>query len=237
MMRLGSCGSLIWAWAEREAPVLPQLTQDLRTERRECSRRVCSACSLWPRLLAAREVGTSPLLALPRQRAEPSIAGDPLDIHPQRAQGRQGTRRPGFRSGRRLRCIQRACGARTPVPGRTGAAWVGRGGVLSVPPTGPGETRDSPAACPLVTTAGSAEAARARVARCCSCWGPGGDDTSHPSTRPSLRDDGKPDAGTRIEQKGILGTATPQTASVPSPTQRSAPVMPGCPEGAAPGRG
>lgn len=163
--------------------MLPQLTQDLRTERRECSRRVCSACSLWPRLLAAREVGASPPLALPRQRAEPSITGGPLDIHPQRAQGRQGTSRPGFRSGRRLRCIQRACGARTPVPGRTGAAWVGRGGVLSVPPTGLGETRDSPAACPLVTTAGSAEAARARVARCCSCWEPGGDNTSHPSTK------------------------------------------------------
>ncbi|XP_010855431.1 PREDICTED: probable palmitoyltransferase ZDHHC11 [Bison bison bison] len=43
-------------WVKHE----DELTQDLRTERRECSRRVCSACSLWPRLLAAREVCSCP---------------------------------------------------------------------------------------------------------------------------------------------------------------------------------
>lgn len=123
----------------------PQLTQDLRTERRRvCPRRECSECLLWLRLLAAREVGASPSVG-----SAQALEGGLLDIHLQRVQGHQDMSRPGFRSGPGLRCIQSSWWCPDASSGEDRSS-VDRGGegALSTLPTGRGETLDSPAACP-----------------------------------------------------------------------------------------
>ena len=182
-----------------------------------CPRRECSECLLWLRLLSVREVGASPSIG-----SAQALEGGLLDIHPQ-SPGSSGHEQtwvqewPGSAPHSEVVVVPRCLfwgGQEQCESGR------GRGPVHTA--DGPGETWDNPATRRPGHYGQLGRGSLTRVSQWCSCWMTPHGSSQH-QTDQCLRDDGKPDTRTKIEQKGVLGTSTPHTASVPSPTQRCVP--------------